>query len=142
MTAASANSSASSPASLSPSSAGGSASSVLLAPPTLPTMKPKKKPGPKPKPRVALSRLVKLKIDPSHLATFKLPTSFTSGTPRNSSPSRVSPQPSAPSPGNGDVYLVPPTQKRRGIPGPKPGTKRVRQAATLMGKPGRKKTKM
>ncbi|KAF8254071.1 hypothetical protein K440DRAFT_618684 [Wilcoxina mikolae CBS 423.85] len=148
----------SSPDSLPPSPGG----SNMAAPPSKPTpTRQRKKPGPKPKakpPPQPQTLIVKLKAKAEFLANLKSSSTTTvaavadgtspqttggAGTPNGSSPGATSPQPSAePS----DPNLVPggsaAGQKRKGIPGPKPGAKRVRQPGAPPLKPGRKKTKL
>ncbi|KAI5785958.1 INO80 complex subunit Ies4-domain-containing protein [Geopyxis carbonaria] len=116
----------------------------MAAPPAPISTKQRKKPGPKPKPKARQSLIVKLKINAAKLSvlkTFPPSSADTVGgnTSVGSSPSGNSPQPSLI---GTDALTVQAGQKRRGIPGPKPGTKRGRQPGAPPSKPGRKKTKL
>lgn len=117
---------------------------TMAAPPPPVTTKQRKKPGPKPKPKARPSLIVKLKISSTKLADVKTTfppnnTETIGGTSVGSSPSVASPQPTVVAP---DALSIQTGHKRRGIPGPKPGTKRGRQPGVPPAKPGRKKTKL
>ncbi|CCX04682.1 INO80 complex subunit Ies4-domain-containing protein [Pyronema domesticum] len=112
----------------SPSSPSSTTSAAMPAPSTTPSARQRKKPGPKPKPKPVQSLIVVLKVPSTFLAT--LPASpMGEVTPSASSPRGTSPQPNT-------------GEKRKGVPGPKPGTKRVRAPGAPPLKPGRKKTKL
>jgi hypothetical protein len=110
--------------------------------PAAPAAKQRKKPGPKPKAKPAPPSLIaKLKIRPELLATIEslAGTPTTGATPNGSSPTGTSPQPSVDA---SESVAVAPGQKRKGVPGPKPGTKRPRAPGAPPAKPGRKKAKL
>jgi len=113
-------------------------------PPPAPPVKERKKPGPKPKPKIPPSKIVKLKLKPEILAAFPHAPAGNDKSAQDSSPptAQVSPGREGSSPVNSDVNLAQVPERPRGIPGPKPGSKRGRQPGALLGKPGRKKTKL
>lgn len=142
--------------SLSPSPRSGSTTSAAAVsatsapppppPPPAPPVRERKKPGPKPKPKIPPSKILKLSLKPELLAKFPHVSNgkAKSKTTQNSSPptAQTSPGRDGSSPVNSDATPVPPPERPRGIPGPKPGSKRTRQPGALLGKPGRKKAKL
>lgn len=140
--------------SLSPSS---TASLAMAAPTSVQSpafgSRQRKKPGPKPKAKTQQKPLiVVLKVTPDTLRKFdpESPAETTAAiavgggasTPAESTASVVtSPQLSAEGAFESTSTAVSP-QKRKGVPGPKPGSKRARVPGAPPGKPGRKKAKL